>query len=727
MMTFKLRLQRVKNQGSIRIRCSLEKLKDPNIAEIFQATIGGKFAPLLTLENQDIDIDALINSFNTAVTETANNILGKHRLAKKPWVTDNILKLCDKRRELKQKKNTTEGAKLYREANQQVKKGMRKAKETWIEEQCQGIEENLQKNNSKKAYQLVKELTSSKQGRTTTIQDKAGKCLTEEQDILKRWTEYCSELYTHTTTGDPKVLDVPPPINNDSYPILREEVEAAVKSLKKGKSAGVDNISSELVQAGGEAMIDMLLIICNKIWQTGEWPTPWTQSLTITLPKKGNLQLCQNYRTISLISHPSKVMLRILLNRLKPQAEEIIKEEQAGFRAGRSTTEQIFSLRILCEKYLQHQQSLYHVFVDFKKAFDRVWHAALWATMRLYNINDNLIRTIECLYNKATSAVYHDNNIGEWFRTTIGVRQGCLLSPTLFNIFLERIMADALEDHEGTVSIGGRTITNLRFADDIDGLAGEEQELVKLVNHLEEASTAYGMQISAEKTQLMTNNTNGISTDITIGNKKLETVHSFKYLGAIVSDEGSKPEVLSRIAQTTAAVTKLKVIWNDKNIAISSKIRLMRSLAMSIFLYACETWTITADIERRIQALEMRCFRKLLGISYRDHITNEEVKARIGNAIGPYEDLLTTVKRRKLKWYGHITRSSGLAKAILQGTVQGGRRRGRQRKRWEDNIKEWTGLQWNIALRKAENREEWRKLVVKSTVVPQRSARLRDR
>ena len=104
MMTFKLRLQRVKNQGSIRIRFSLEKLKDPNIAEIFQATIGGKFTPLLALENQDIETDALINSFNTAVTETANNVPGKHRPAKKPWVTDNILKLCDKRRELRQRR-----------------------------------------------------------------------------------------------------------------------------------------------------------------------------------------------------------------------------------------------------------------------------------------------------------------------------------------------------------------------------------------------------------------------------------------------------------------------------------------------------------------------------------------------------------------------------------------------------------------------------------------------
>ena len=97
---------------------------------------------------------------------------------------------------------------------------------------------------------------------------------------------------------------------------------------------------------------------------------------------------------------------------------------------------------------------------------------------------------------------------------------------------------------------------------------------------------------------------------------------------------------------------------------------------------------------------------KLLCISYRDHITNEEVKTRIGNAIGPYEDLLISVKRRKLKWYGHVTRSSGLAKTILQGIVQGGRRRDRQRKRWEDNIKEWTGLEWSILLRKAENREE---------------------
>ena len=237
-------------------------------------------------------------------------------------------------------------------------------------------------------------------------------------------------------------------------------------------------------------------------------------------------------------------MLKVILNRLKPQAEKIIAEEQAGFRAGRSTTEQIFNLRILCEKHLQHQQDLYHVFIDSKKAFDRVWHAALWATMKKYNISTSLIQVIKNLYNKATSAVLFNGSIGDWFRTTVGVRQGCLLSPTLFNIFLEKVMTDALKDHEGTVSIGGRTITNLCFAYYTDGLAGEDEELANLVERLDKASTAYDMEISAEKTKLMTNNISGINTEIKVNGQKLETVTSFKYLGSVMTDEGFKPCLL---------------------------------------------------------------------------------------------------------------------------------------------------------------------------------------
>ena len=163
--------------------------------------------------------------------------------------------------------------------------------------------------------------------------------------------------------------------------------------------------------------------------------------------------------------------------------------------------------------------------------------------MKKYNISANLIRVIENLCDKATSAVFFNCSIGDWFRATVGVRQGCLLSPTLLNIFLERVMTDALEEHEGTVSIGGRTITNLCFADDIDGLAGEEEELAKLVERLDKASTSYGMEISAEKTKLVTNNTSGINTEIKVNGQKFETVTSFKYLGSFVSNKGSKPEI----------------------------------------------------------------------------------------------------------------------------------------------------------------------------------------
>ena len=136
---------------------------------------------------------------------------------------------------------------------------------------------------------------------------------------------------------------------------------------------------------------------------------------------------------------------------------------------------------------------------------------------------------------------------------------------------------------------------------------------------LDKASTAHGMEISAEKTKLMTNNTSGINTEITVNGKKLETVTSFKYLGSFITDEVSKPEILSRIAQTTATL---------------------------ILQHACESWTLTADLQRRIQAMEMRCYHKILHISYKD----EEVHAKIQQAIGPHEDLII-IKRCKLQHF----------------------------------------------------------------------------
>ena len=312
-------------------------------------------------------------------------------------------------------------------------------------------------------------------------------------------------------------------------------------------------------------MIDILTAICSKIWKTGEWPTTWTQSLVITLPKKGNLQLCQNYRTIILISHPSKVMLKIILNRLQPQAEEIIAEEQAGFTTylGKSCSfclprvpfvncrqfmYLVISLLVLRAGYgiwlyqfliiaylftfqsrkendrtnIQSQNPLREIpaasaeslpcLHRLQEGLWRVWHEVLWATLRKYNINASIIRAIE----NPQSAVLFNGSTGEWFRTTVGVRQGCLLSPTLFNIFLERIIGGALDDQEGSVRIGGRLITNFCFADDIVVNAEEEEERGAMVDRLDRTTTKYKMEIGPDKTKVMTNNPNGFQREIKI-------------------------------------------------------------------------------------------------------------------------------------------------------------------------------------------------------------------
>ena len=154
-------------------------------------------------------------------------------------------------------------------------------------------------------------------------------------------------------------------------------------------------------------------------------------------------------------------MLRVFLKRLKAKAEGLLAKEQAGFRPGRSTVEQISNSRVITEKHLQHQRDLFHNFIEFKKAFDRVWHAGLWKVFRSFNIEKELVQAIQALYENSSSAVLLNRHLGEFFKTTVGVRQGCLLSPILFNLSLQKITNETPHDHHTSVSIGGRPICNL--------------------------------------------------------------------------------------------------------------------------------------------------------------------------------------------------------------------------------------------------------------------------
>ena len=206
------------------------------------------------------------------------------------------------------------------------------------------------------------------------------------------------------------------------------------------------------------------------------------------------------------------------------------------------------------------------------------------------------------------------------------------------------------------VSASNYDITNFCVADDTVVNAEEEEEAGVLVDRLDTTTTRYKKEIGPGKTKVMTNNPNGFQREDQIKGQRLEKVKNFEYLGALIFNEGSKPAILSSIAQTTAAHSRLKIIWRDKKISFASNVMLMRTLILSTFLYACENWTLTAEIERRIQSFEMRCYRRLLNISCKDHVTNEEVRNRIQNAIGVHDDLLTMVKKRKLRRYSHISR-----------------------------------------------------------------------
>ena len=251
LLVMKMKLKKRQKPANPRIKFDLERLEDPEIAEIFEAKIGGRFAALNIL---DKDINELTTSFNEGVLETAEEVVGRQRKKHKPWVTNDILDLCDERREKKKEKyNSQEGAEEYRRANKLVRKKLKEAKENWIDEQCKNIEQSTKQGNTKKVHELVRTLTNTKQDRSMVIENRDGELLTEKEEVLKRWTEYCNELYNYPIQPDSSILEeeIRPPKEPSPLPVMREEVEEAIRSLPTGKSPGSDNIPAELIKKGG--------------------------------------------------------------------------------------------------------------------------------------------------------------------------------------------------------------------------------------------------------------------------------------------------------------------------------------------------------------------------------------------------------------------------------------------------------------------------------------------
>lgn len=320
----------------------------------------------------------------------------------------------------------------------------------------------------------------------------------------------------------------------------------------------------------------------------------------------------------------------------------------------------------------------------------------------------HIVNLLANLYRKQKAKVRVAGTLSHGFRVRRGVRQVCVLSPYLFNILAEMVMREALDGHEGGIQIGGRRVTNLRYADDIILLACSETELQELVDRLDRVSNKYSLLINVDKTKTMS--TNGATCNIRIRSDVLAQVDTFPYLGSLITDDTEcTKEIHSRLAKGRSIGAKLKKIWQNHGISTTTKIRLLKALVWPVAMYGCESWTLKKTDEARINAFEMKCLRQVLRVSWTARKTNEWVL----KTAGVERSLLASVKERKLGYYGHVLRKEGdcLEKEIIQGTTPGSRARGRPKTAWMDNIAAWTGLSVDQLVRRVQDRQQWRTMV----------------
>ncbi|GFR61141.1 endonuclease-reverse transcriptase [Elysia marginata] len=318
-----------------------------------------------------------------------------------------------------------------------------------------------------------------------------------------------------------------------------------------------------------------------KIWETCQWPTDWKSQKFVMLHRGGNINDCSNYRIIALISHSSKVLLIIILNRLKSKIEQELSDCQAGYRINRGTIDMLFVLQILTEKVRNSDQEMYITFIDYSKAFDSVKHNHLFKTMDLMGFPKHLIKLIAGLYSDQRATMRWDDKKCEFFNISKGVRQGCILSPHLFNIYTEQIIREADIDQLG-VNINGKNLTNLRYADDTALMSLSDNitstGMRRILHRVGESGKKAGLKLNAKKTKVMQLKPENSSLyDVKIDQTVLENVEDFKYLGSVKTIDGScSKDIKMRIGMAKKKMIELNNVWKDHNIPIELKLKLLK-------------------------------------------------------------------------------------------------------------------------------------------------------
>lgn len=411
------------------------------------------------------------------------------------------------------------------------------------------------------------------------------------------------------------------------------------------------------------------------------------------------------------MSHILKVFLKIIHERICPKIEHDISETQFGFRNGFGTREALFCLNVIIQRARDVNCDVFICFVDFEKAFDKVNHNKLIEILHQSSLDDKDIRIITNLYWQQKALVRVENKESEEFWIKQGVRQGCVLSPLLFNAYSEKLFAEALEDMEDGILLNGVLINNIRYADDTVLLADTAEGLQRLIEKVAETCSRYNMRLNTNKTKVMVvSKDSNNNARFYIDGTQIQKTAVITYLGVQLNENWDQTkEIKIRIEKARTTFNKMRTVLCNMKLNIQLRTRVLKCYVFPILMYGIEAWTLTEDACKRLEAFEMWCYRRMLRVSWMHRVSNVTVLQRMNKE----KEVMKTVKERKLSYFGHIMRNDkyNILQLVMQGKINSKRGPGRRRTSWLRNLRQWTGKTSTDLFRAAVDRIKWARMI----------------
>ncbi|KAJ8356898.1 hypothetical protein SKAU_G00196920 [Synaphobranchus kaupii] len=473
----KLKLRKVKQQGQGKRQLEIGKLKCQNINKEFVLELRNRFCALADSTDEDPDIQTKWETIKNTYVEAATKILGYRDKKNKEWLTPSTWQKIEQIKQLKVKILNTKSLRLqkqvqeaYKTKDKEVKKSAMNDKRAFVAMLACKAEGAARRGEMGAVYKITKQLCGKNSSQSAPVKDKDGNNLLTESEQAARWVQHFREVLN---CPEPEHPANPTPADNigllniNTSPPTETEVRSAIQITKDGKAAGSDSIHAEMLKADLNTSVKVLTDLFRNIWDKNVIPVDW-EGLIAKIPKKGNLQNCNNWRGITLLSIPSKVFCRILLGRIDTAIDTKLRQEQAGFRKGRGCTDQIFTLRNIIEQCLEWNYPLYINFIDFQKAFDSLHRDTLWKIVQSYGVTPKLIALIKMFYHRFECSVITNGNLTDWFPVKSGVRQGCIISPILLLIAIDWSMRKTTSDKPRGIQWTLFTqLEDLDYADDL--------------------------------------------------------------------------------------------------------------------------------------------------------------------------------------------------------------------------------------------------------------------